>query len=529
MTGMLKGSVVVRILLAVGAWLHCAAGGSAIFGAVSRCWRASGTRAFFVRRLGAPDAYVANSNAARLCTRANTRLAGWSAPRRWWEASLICHIWRGLCRVLSKSRIIGWVFSDGMQGLILTILGCYVCIDWLLRDVLQIALLASVWDELLILFCLFWIVWQRTGHRQVRSIGANPLDLPVAVFIVVGLVLMSIVDPYPAIQLSGYRATVQYMLWFFLITRLVQSDRDFMRVYITLCAVAFVLALHGIYQYIVGVPMPQNWVAAAETAVRTRVYSIFGSPNIMGDFMVLFVPMTVALAYHTKRPAAQACAWLAALVMCVACLFTMSRGAWVAMAAAIVTFILLVDCRLFWLLLAAACVLVLVPFVRTRIGFLFTDDFVAANTNGGRAGRWENGLAHLASVNPATGFGLGMFGGAVAMQNQVLDGVDYFYMDNYYLKILVEMGWLGLASFILMMLSMIAAALRSLYRTAKCRRTEEKPMYPLCAGMFAGLIGVLVHCYGENIFEEPYMMVYFWLIAGLLIWAGFLRKKPAVR
>ena len=50
-------------------------------------------------------------------------------------------------------------------------------------------------------------------------------------------------------------------------------------------------------------------------------------------------------------------------------------------------------------------------------------------------------------------------------------------------------------------------------------------MYPLCAGMFAGLIGVLVHCYGENIFEEPYMMVYFWLIAGLLIWAGFLRKK----
>ena len=49
---------------------------------------------------------------------------------------------------------------------------------------------------------------------------------------------MSIVDPYPAIQLSGYRATVQYILWFFLITRLVQNDHDFMRVYITLCAVA---------------------------------------------------------------------------------------------------------------------------------------------------------------------------------------------------------------------------------------------------------------------------------------------------
>ena len=50
-------------------------------------------------------------------------------------------------------------------------------------------------------------------------------------------------------------------------------------------------------------------------------------------------------------------------------------------------------------------------------------------------------------------------------------------------------------------------------------------MYPLCAGMFAGLCGVLVHCYGENIFEEPYMMVYFWVVAGLLIWAGFLRGR----
>ena len=527
MTGLLQGSVFIRLLRAIGAWLGRVSTGSAIFSAIGRCWRASGTRAFLTRRLGAPDMAVTGSNAARVCTRANARLARWQAPRRFWEASLICRVWRWLCRTLSKSRLIGWAFSDGMQGLILTALGGYVVIDWLLRDVLKIALLASVWDELLILFCLFWIVWQRTGRKTPRAIGANPLDLPVAVFFIVGLVLMSIVDPYPSIQLSGYRATVQYILWFFLITRLVRDDRDFMRVYITLCAVAFVLALHGIYQYIVRVPMPSNWVAAAETAVRTRVYSIFGSPNIMGDFMVLFVPMTVALAYHTKRPAAQACAWLAAIVMCVACLFTMSRGAWVAMAAAIVTFILLVDRRLFWLLLVAACVLVLIPFVRTRIGFLFTDDFVAANTNGGRAGRWENGLAHLASANPATGFGLGMFGGAVAMQNQVLDGVDYFYMDNYYLKILVEMGWLGLASFVLMMLGMIAAALRSLYRTAKDRRTEERPMYPLCAGMFAGLIGVLVHCYGENIFEEPYMMVYFWLIAGLTVWAGFLRKRQS--
>ena len=29
----------------------------------------------------------------------------------------------------------------------------------------------------------------------------------------------------------------------------------------------------------------------------------------------------------------------------------------------------------------------------------------------------------------------------------------------------------------------------------------------------------------ENIFEEPYMMAYFWSLAGLLMWAGFLRES----
>ena len=39
-----------------------------------------------------------------------------------------------------------------------------------------------------------------------------------------------------------------------------------------------------------------------------------------------------------------------------------------------------------------------------------------------------------------------------------------------------------------------------------------------------------VHCGFENIFEEPYMMAYFWSLAGLLMWAGFLQEdKQEVR
>ena len=302
-----------------------------------------------------------------------------------------------------------------------------------------------------------------------------------------------------------------------------------MRLYGALVGLGVLLALHGIYQYIVAVPIPASWMTHTETAVRTRVYSIFGSPNIMGDFMVLFVPMTAALAYYAEKPSQKVVAWLTTFCMCFACLFTMSRAAWVAMAVAIILFILLVDRRLFLLLAAGLALLVLIPFVRTRIGFLFTQDFIDANTNGGRGGRWSLGLELLEASGVWTGVGHGMFGGAVAMQNQVLDYVQYFYLDNYYLKTLVETGYLGLGGFVIMLLGMIAASCRSICGTGKQWKAKQNRNYPLVCGMFCGLLGVLVHCFFENIFEEPYMMVYFWAIAAMIVYFGFLRdeKKEA--
>ena len=36
---------------------------------------------------------------------------------------------------------------------------------------------------------------------------------------------------------------------------------------------------------------------------------------------------------------------------------------------------------------------------------------------------------------------------------------------------------------------------------------------------------MLVHCYFENIFEEPYMMAYFWMMAAMLVYLGFFRQR----
>ena len=524
MAELLTSSLLWRVLLAIGGWFSALAHSSKVVSGLGRAWRASRTRAWFVRRLASSDAPTRESRAAKRFARLNARLAARHGLKDCLEDSLLCRIWHFFVRCGNNSRLFSWLFSDGLHGVILFALSMYVVIDYVLRDLLAVPVLSSCWDECLMLLALGYVFYERLGRKTPLKTGCNPLDLPVCLFISICFILMNVVTPYYSIQISGFRATVQYMLWFFLVTRLVHDNRDFLRVYLALVVLAAVIALHGIYQYIVAVPIPSSWMTHTETSVRTRVYSIFGSPNIMGDFMTMFAPMAAGLAYYTKNRKLQVLAWICAFCMCFGCLFTMSRGAWMALALAIVIFVVLVDRRLLVLLLAAGCVACTLPFVRSRIGFLFTSDFAEANTSGGRAGRKLVALTLLAQRGKLTGVGLGMFGGAVAMQNQIIDHQDYFYVDNYYLKLMIETGYVGLGAFIVTVFSFLANGCRAVYRTAQEKKQGLSRLYPLCAGIFAGLCGVLVHCGFENIFEEPYMMAYFWSLAGLLMWAGFLRE-----
>lgn len=435
------------------------------------------------------------------------------------QESFFYRIYHTVFRVFRESRILGWIFRDGTTGVLLFLIGGYVIWDYLLRDVLSIPVLSSGWDEMLLIVCIVWIFYQRTTKQNLLPVSDTPLDMPVFFFLAVCCILLFLQFRYPAINFAGFRATVQYILWFFVVTRLIRNDRDFTRLYGMMVLIAALIGLHGIYQYIVGAPMPDNWVDQAEASVRTRVYSIFSSCNIMGDFMVLFAPMTAGVAYASKNKWLKLFAWFCTLVMCLSCLLTMSRGAWIALVIAIVIFSVLVDLRLLVILVLGGMLALFLPFVQSRIGYLFTDAYQNSSSRGGRSVRWAKAIAYLFAEDPVTGMGFGVFGGAIAMQNKFRSHLEYFYTDNYYVKILAENGFVGLFGFVIMMLGTLWTSLKAWFRT----RQAKSCMAPMCAGMLSGMAGVLVHCYFENIFEEPYMMAIFWTIAAMTMYAGFLR------
>ncbi len=440
--------------------------------------------------------------------------------------------------VVRESVLYKLLCKLNIKKIIFCVFAAYLPIEYILRDVLGLGL-ASYWEELLIIGTAAFVFLRACADDDGGALKrSSSVEAALLLFMAVGLLLMVITMPYPYIAVAGYRAQVEYMVWFFLILRLLDSREDAKFLLKAFAGVVFLLTLHGIYQYIIAVPVPAGWISASEVGVRTRVFSITGSPNVFGSLLVLAAPLFASMIYYLEKPWHKFAALCLTGLVCLCDLFTFSKASWLGLAAAVVLFAVFVDKRLIGLMAAGiAALFVAFPSVTNRITYLFTSDYAERSAAAGRVMRWNAGLRLLTPANKWTGFGLGRFGGAVAMNNQVLEQTTYFkyfYMDNYYLKTMVEMGYIGIIFFALLLIVLMVNGLRAPNRAGTGYRVDrtKDPLFRnagndklICVGILCGLLAVLTHCFYENIFEEPYMMTYFWGLAACLVYFGYFADK----
>jgi len=263
--------------------------------------------------------------------------------------------------------------------------------------------------------------------------------------------------------------------------------------------------------------MPAGWVDMAEKGVRTRSFSIIGSPNILGSVMTLLIPMSTALFFESKSFFKKSMYAFATAVMALCLVFTQSRGAWIGFGVAVFVFFLIYDRKyILPLVFAGLFVFFMVPQVYDRITYMLSQEYMLSSMTGGRLVRWQNGL-ELLKDNFWLGTGIGRFGGAVAMNHKDLFP-DTYYMDNYYLKLAVEGGILALITFVLLMLSVLKRGFGALLNQ------PNKRYKLMIIGMLSGMIGVMAHNFVENVFEVPAMVTYFWIITAMVIYLGYNRK-----
>jgi len=399
------------------------------------------------------------------------------------------------------------------------VLGAYSVVDFVLRSVSGV--LGGIWDELLLilLICLWIVKWILCRNEE--GFKMTPLDFPVFIFITAMVFILVFNSPDFSISLEGFRAVVQYILWYFVVIQLLRTEKGARNICIFFVLVTFALALHGIFQYVVAAKMPQGWIDKDEEEVRTRVYSIIGSPNVFGSLMTLAAPVAISFVFSMRKFKSKVFFAIVAVSMMLSLLFTFSRGAWIGFMISVFVYVFIKDKRfLIPIVFGAAFVMVLVPSVFNRIMYMLSPEYIESSLKAGRLVRWITGLEILEN-NPFVGVGLGHFGGAVAMNHKLycdvgVKVIETFYMDNYFLKTAVETGLLGLFFFTGLMYRIIINCLRTI------KITEDKAFKELETGIFAGLAGVICHNFVENIFEVPMMVSCFWLLVAVMMHLWYL-------
>lgn len=411
--------------------------------------------------------------------------------------------------LLNNSYVYNWlakaVEATTMKDILLILTVLYIFVDTFIRKVSILSAVSPIWDELLLIILYIYIIFKRIASKGNIRYNYTPMGLPAALFILAGIIHVMIIAPELSIAIEGYRAVFQQVFWYFALTQLIRNTEDSKKAINLMIGMGLFLGLHATYQYVAKVPMLGNWVDVSEN-VRTRAYSIVGSPNILGSLFVLLIPLAVSMFFTNKDKRLKSFYLISGLFMLLGLFFTMSRGAWLAFGFSVFIFIIMINPKfILHFTVLGIGLLLLGGSMSQRLLYILTPTYLSKSATDGRLYRWKVGF-ELWKENKAFGVGLGRFGGAVAINNNLAP----FYMDNYYLKTMTEMGLFGIFAMAFVILCFIISTVKII------RFQEDFDKELVVLGLFVGGIGVLVQNFVENIFEVPAMIIYFWTLIALI-------------
>lgn len=505
---MTKGIITDSLLLR--AW-RCFCNTAAAYGTNSCILKIAGNRPAYTSNATMEGSFILRCFAALLALVLTPLTAAGKIIRQWASDSLLNNMITSAA--MSRSLIIRTTAGIRVETA-LWLAVFYPVLDYLLRKIPALEFLSGSWDELLLVFII--VAWPvQMAMRGRLSYRYTGMEVPLFIYLGIALFLffMRSANISPAIE--GLRVYLEYMIWFLIGSNLILNRRQLDALVKGMIAVATLVAAIGIYQYIAGVSTPQNWVDQAEGNI-SRVFSIVVSPNVLGSFLLYFIPLTTARTI-SSRCRTERYIYLSALAAQLACLvLSSSRGAWLALAVSATVFSLMYSPRLLIILAAGGAAAVnMVSSVSERLGYLFSPAYMASSSKGGRLALWTMGFNRFLH-DPAFGSGFGTFGGAVAAR--WVPGSTY--LDNFYLKTLVESGAIGLLAF----LYVIAEVFRHGY--AAYKKISDPVLKLMATALITGLLGVTLHNAVENIFEVPMMSTYFWLLAGILLSLPHIDETP---
>lgn len=365
-------------------------------------------------------------------------------------------------------------------------------------------------DMLNMLYMIFLVgVYFYKGlFKKINPLTKEAIDLPILLFVII-ITISTITSIDPSGSFRDLAIHITSIGFLFVIVNNINSKRDFNIFIVFLVFSATLVALYGFYQYKVGVEMEAKWVDTVNNPdVKTRIYSVFGNPNILAEYLIMIIPISISLFWFSKKAHKKMVFLITSLILMLALILTLSRGGWLGFAFGIFVFILLIEKRLLLSIIPVTLgALYFLP--QSILNRILSIGNLADSSNSYRIRMWSI-TWNIIKDHWLVGVGFGHLPFKATFETYIRTMPTY-HAHNTYLETMAEMGILGFIVFI----SFIFILYK--YSIKKLIKGKDRYIKTMAAGVLAGLSSVLVHGAVENILYIPRIIMTFWILVALIL------------
>ncbi len=355
-------------------------------------------------------------------------------------------------------------------------------------------------DFLIILIGVAWLA-HLAIYKDTPLLRASSLNLPIFVYLVVCAISTAIgIFAGRVVPATGFLFVFKYfefvVIYFMVVNYARDRDRIRKLLYVSLLTAAIVAVIA-----IIQIPGGGRVSAPFEGGV--------GEPNTLGGYLVLLLAITLALLSNPEKPSHRMVWGGLTVLLLVPIAYTLSRTSWLALAAMLLTIVLLSRRKLFFLALALsgmAFLLLAAPNqIIERLQFTVSGEAAYRGTievfgvmiepsAAARINAWID-VSRDIVFHPFLGHGI----------------TGYRFVDSQYPRTILETGLLGFAALLWIMWRVFRVG------SENYRRGDGSLESALGLGLVAGLAGLAVHSIGANTFIIVRIMEPFWLLVGLAV------------
>lgn len=318
----------------------------------------------------------------------------------------------------------------------------------------------------------------------------------------------SVTSRAPVSSLKIFMIYLVFTMAFVLIVNTVRTRSDWTALVVLFVLAAALVALYGVYQNFFMTSTTQSWVDEKMfTDIKTRVYSTLDNPNVLGEYLIMLMPVAFAMLIKVKGNYQKALYTICNLIMFACLMYTWSRGAWLGVMIGILFFVLMKDRR--WLVVCIAGLLLMPSVLPASILSRLTSiGNVKDSSTAYRVAVWI-GSARMLRDYWFCGIGLGPDAFLKVYPQYALGGADFaLHSHNFYLQWIIDMGVMGIVVYF----GIILTGLKQIMSVNEKDTLIKNVMLAMTGAIF----GYMFHGMAENLWYNYRMILVFWIYFGIL-------------